>query len=108
MSENQLGFREGRGTRDAICQIRLLSERMVSKNKKIFACFIDYKKAFDKVSHSRLIQVLKKYEVPPEEIRLISNLYWSQTAQIRGKSEDSRSFKIEKGVRQGCVRNVWN
>ena len=103
LSENQLGFREGRGTRDAICQIRLLSERMVSKNKKIFACFIDYKKAFDKVSHSRLIQVLKKYEVPPEEIRLISNLYWSQTAQIRGKSEDSRSFKIEKGVRQGCV-----
>ena len=103
MSENQLGFREGRGTRDAICQIRPLSERMVSKNKKIFACFIDYKKAFDKVSRSRLIQVLKRYEVPPEEIRLISNLYWSQTAQVRGKSEDSRSFKIEKGVRQGCV-----
>ena len=41
--------------------------------------------------------------LPPEEIRLISNLYWSQTAQIRGKSEDSRSFKIEQGVRQGCV-----
>ena len=106
MSENQLGFREGRGTRDAICQIRLLSERMVSKNKKIFACFMDYKKHLTrlaKVAHGRLIQVLKKYELPSEEIRLISNLYWTQTAQIRGKSEDSRSFKIESGVRQRCV-----
>ena len=30
-------------------------------------------------------------------------LYIKQTAQIRGRSEDSQSFKIEKGVRQGCV-----
>ena len=103
MSENQLGFREGRGTRDAICQTRILAERMISKNKKIFACFIDYKKAFDKVYHSKLMQVLRKYDVPSEEIRLILHLYWSQTAQIRGRSEYSQSFMIEKGVRQGCV-----
>ena len=103
MSANQLGFREGRGTRDAVCQIRLLSERIVSKNKKIFACFIDSKQAFDKVNHCRLIPVLKKYEVPPEEIMLITNLYWYQTAQIGGKSEDSRSFKIEKNLRQVCI-----
>ena len=102
MSKNQLGLREGRGTRDAICQIRLLAERMVNKNKKTFACFIDYKKAFYKVNYNKLIHVLKKY-VPLEEIRLILNLYWSRTAQVRGKSEDSRSFKIEKGVTQGCV-----
>ena len=41
--------------------------------------------------------------MPSEEIRIVLNLYWSQTAQIRGRSEDSRSFKIEKGVRQGCA-----
>ena len=103
MSENQLGFREVRGTRDAICQIRLLAERIISKNRKTFACFIDCKKAFDKVNHNNLIEILTKYDVPSEEIRLILNLYWSQTAQIRRRSEDSQSFKIEKGVRQGCV-----
>ena len=88
---------------DAICKTWLLAERMINKNRKIFACFIDYKKAFDKVNHSNLIQVLRKYDVLSEEIRLIFNLYLSQTAQIRGTSEDSRTFKIEKGVRQGCV-----
>ena len=48
MSENQLGFRESKGTRDTICQTRLLAERMISKNRKIFACFIDCKKALIK------------------------------------------------------------
>ena len=103
MSENQLGFREGRGTRDAIRQTRLLAERMICKNRKVFACFIDYKKAFDKVADNTLIEILTKYNVPSEEIRLILNLHWFQTAQIRGRSEDSQSFKIEKCVRQGCV-----
>ena len=101
MSENQLGFREGRGTRDAIYQTRLLAERMISKNRKICAYFIEYKKAFDKANHNKLIQILTKYDVPSEEI--ILNLYWSQTAQIRGRSEDSQGFKIERGVRQGCI-----
>ena len=41
--------------------------------------------------------------MPPEEVRLISSLYWSQTAQIRGRSEDSQSSQIEKGVRKGYV-----
>ena len=89
LSENQLGFREGSGTRDAICQTRLLAERMSSKNRKILACFIDYKGAFVKVNHNKLFQVLTKVDVPPEEIRLILNRYWSQTTQIRGRSEDS-------------------
>ena len=37
-------FREDRGTRDAICKLRIFGEEMISKNKKIFACFIDQKK----------------------------------------------------------------
>ena len=89
MSENQLGFREGSGTRDAICQTWLLAERMISNNRKILACFIDYKEAIDKVNHNKLFQVLTKYDVPSEKIRLIVNLYWSKTTQIRERSEDS-------------------
>ena len=100
MSESQSGFREGRGTRDATCQRRLLAERMISKSRKIF---VDYKKAVDKLNRDKLVQILTKYDVPSEEIRLILNLYCSQATQIRGRSEDSRSFKVEKGVRQGCV-----
>ena len=60
-------------------------------------------KAFDKVNHTKLIQILTKYDVPSEEKRLILHLCWSQISQISGRSEDSRSLKIEIGVKQGCV-----
>ena len=91
MSENQLGFREGWGTGDAICQIRPVAARMVNNNNNIFACFIDYKKGFYKVNYNKLIHVVRKHNVSSEDFRLVLNLYWSQTTQIRGKSEDSRS-----------------
>ena len=95
----KIGLGENRGTRDAICQIKVLAERMIRKSGKIFAYFIDYKKAFDKANHRKSIPILTKCDVPSEESRLILNLHWSQSAQIRGSSENSQSSKIEKRVK---------
>ena len=50
-----------------------------------------------------IIEVLKRYDVPQEEIRLLSNMYWSQIAQVRGNSRVSFSFKIEKVTKQDSV-----
>ena len=76
---------------------------MIEKKRKLFVCIIDCKKAFDRVEHDKLIEVLRKYEIQPENIRLISNLYWNQTAMVRTINGESRTFKIKKGVRQGCI-----
>ena len=79
-----------------------VSVRMIEKKRKLFVCIIDCTKAFDRVEHDKLIEVLRKYEIQPENIRLISNLYWNQTAMVRTNNGESRTFKI-KGVRQGCI-----
>ena len=34
LGENQLAFRKGKGTRDGICQLFILSERMIEKRRK--------------------------------------------------------------------------
>ncbi len=52
---------------------------MIEKNKNLYAAFIDYSKAFDKVKHQKLIGILKNAGIPEVEIRLIVNLYWGQT-----------------------------
>jgi len=52
ISEEQAGFRKGRGTRDQIANIRWILERVMEYGKTIFVCFIDYSKAFDCVDHS--------------------------------------------------------
>ena len=68
LTDNQMGFRKGKGTRDGIFQLRQLTERMIEKNKNLYADFIDYSKAFNKVKHQKLFEILKKAEIPKIEI----------------------------------------
>src|SRR6478735_7699035 len=45
LGDSQMGFRKGKGTRDAIFQLRLISERSLQVDKKVYMCFVDYQKA---------------------------------------------------------------
>ena len=49
----QAGFRNGRGTRDQIANIRWIIKRARKFQKNIYFCFIDYAKAFDCVDHNK-------------------------------------------------------
>ena len=55
LSESQMGFRKDKGTRDAIFQLRMVGEWALQMGKSLFLCFVDYQKAFDKVSHDKLV-----------------------------------------------------
>lgn len=69
----------------------------------MYACFIDYEKAFDRVDHQKLIDCLKSVGMRGKDIRFIRNLYWNQEAYIRLGSGTSDKIKIKRGVRQGCI-----
>ncbi|KAI5742924.1 hypothetical protein M8J77_012730 [Diaphorina citri] len=103
LSETQMGFRAGKGCRDAITVMRILLEKNVEKNSDIYAAFIDYEKAFDNVNHQKLIDILIKIKLPTADIRLITHLYWGQKGKVKTNSGVSEEFNILKGVRQGCI-----
>ena len=103
VGKEQAGFRKNSGTREAIFCLRNLTETYIEMNKDIFACFIDYSKAFDTVGHDRLIDILRATEVDENDAALIASLYWNQNTRIRLGSEMSPSLSIKRGVRQGCV-----
>ena len=63
--------------------MRMLSERYCEVSKDIYACFIDYEKAFDRVNHESMIKCLKHIRLNGKDIRLIVNLYWTQKAYIQ-------------------------
>jgi hypothetical protein len=99
----QSGFIQGMGTREGIFNLRIITEKLLEKHKRIYVCFIDYKKAFDRVFHAKLIEALKRLEIDGKDLNLITNLYWQQTASIKTEDGQSSSFDIKRGVRQGCV-----
>ena len=102
ISEVQYGFMPDRGTRNAISVLRRLVERMIEKQKAVYACFIDYSKAFDTVMHEPLIELLQSLDIDPQNVMLHANLYWNQQAAVRHKGDISESISIKQGVRQGC------
>src|SRR5437867_10250879 len=78
-------------------------ERSMEVNKNIYLCFIDYQKAFDRVRHDKLVEVMEKAGIKDLERRLILNLSWSQHAAVRWDGEVSREVDVERIVRQGSV-----
>ena len=97
----QNGFRNGRRTRDQITNIRWIIEKAREFQKN--TCFINYAKAFDCVDHNRLWKALKEMEIPDHLSCLLRNLFLGQKATVRNLYGTTDWFKMEKGVRQGCL-----
>jgi hypothetical protein len=107
MSEEQTGFRKGRGTTDQIANIRWILERAMEYGKTIFMCFIDYSKAFDCVHHSRLWNTLRSMGMPEHIIVLINSLYTKQEAAVRMEYGNTEWFEVRKGVRQRYILSPY-
>ena len=61
--EEQFGFMPDKGTRNAIFKLRMITERCVEMQIDVYMCIVDYAKAFDKVQHVRLFEILQELDV---------------------------------------------
>ena len=102
LGEDQYGFRKGLGTRDAIGVMRVLIDRSIEHDQKVFTCFVDYEKAFDRINWVKMMQILKNIGVDWKDRRLIRELYRNQTARVRIDNWLSEECIIGRGARQGC------
>ena len=59
IGEEQCGFVENTGTRNAIFMVHVLSERAIEMQKDVYMCFMDYTKAFDKINREELLLILQ-------------------------------------------------
>ena len=103
ISQLQFGFVPDKSTRNAIFTLSMLAERCIEMQKDLYLCFIDYSKAFDKVRHEKLFNILEHLDIDGKDLRVIRNLYWDQSAAVRIGGELSEYTLIKRGVRQGCV-----
>ena len=102
IEEDQFGFRKRKGTRDAIGLMRIISERVLDVKEEMCLCFIDWKKAFDRVDWTKLLEMLRNIGVYWRERRLILNLYMGQRVKLRLNQGETDNVKIGRGARKGC------
>ena len=94
----------GRFTVERVFALKMLIQHHIEKKDgKVFAVFIGYKKAFDRVWHDGLFSVLQQYGVPQKLINIIRDLYSKAKSCIRVNNNLTGCFETTIGVRQGCL-----
>ena len=74
ISELQSVFMARKGTGEGIFNSRMVCERCSEVNQDVYACFIDYEKAFNRVNHENMIKCLNDFGINGKDLKLIVNL----------------------------------
>src|ERR1043165_6393374 len=82
--------------------MRMLCERSLEHGNDVHICFIDFEKAFDRVSWVKMMEALKNIQVDWRDRRMIQALYMNQEAVVKVADGESEPGVIGRGVRQRC------
>ena len=99
---NQLGFRSGAQCSDHILSLSTIIEKYTKKKKaKVFACFVDYRKAFDTVCRDALMYKLNSLGIQGAFFSCISDMYSKSTTRIKLIQKLSEAVDVTIGTEQG-------
>ena len=99
LSLGQLGFVIGNRTFDPHVILQNLIQKYCHKRKsRVFGCFVDFSKAFDKVPRDILLQKLQNKGINGRIFDIIKSLYMEDTASVKIGKKISEPFETSKSV----------
>lgn len=98
---SQVGFTKHARTSDHCFIVKCLIDKYCStKEGKLYACFIDFYKAFDSVIHCELKLKLLQLNVGNKVYNIINNMYSKSEDCVKTGDLQAASFPNKLGVRQ--------
>ena len=84
LGKNQIDFCKQSRTSDHILTLKNVVKKYVTTGKqKLYACFVDFEKAFDSVWHKGLFKKLRNYGIYGNSLNLIIDLYCKNKCAIK-------------------------
>ena len=99
----QFGFMPGKGTMDALFIVRRMQEEYQMKDKKLYMCFVDLEKAFDRVPRKVMEWAMRKKGLLERMVQAVMSLYDGAKTRVKVGSTFSKEFEVKVGVHQGSV-----
>lgn len=97
----QAGFKKGRAAIDHIFVSRILIESRLLAGQKVYACYVDLAKVFDKVCRAQLWRTLEKLGINPTLRRAIQMLYERLHIKVKLQYGYTPSCPSNAGLGQG-------
>ena len=107
LGEEQSGFRRGRGCVDQVFVVRQGCEKYLDRERDSFWAFMDLEKAYDRVDRGALWRMLSLFGIGGRLLSAVKSFYVDSRACVRVGNQESDSFQVRIGLRQGCVMSPW-
>ena len=90
-------------TTDYIFTLKTLCNKYVKDKtgSKLFACFVDFKKAYDSIWHDGLFHKLITNQVNGQFLNIIQSMYKNSSSAVKLGNRCTQFFLCSKGLRQG-------
>jgi hypothetical protein len=102
--ESQIGFTKKARTSDHLFVMKCLIDKYINTgNKRLYACFVDFHKAFDTVIHEGIKLKLLQLNINSLFYKIICNMYKYSSISVKLDNKLTKPFSPGIGVRQGDV-----
>ena len=103
LSDAQWGFQKGKSTLTALLSATHDWLTQLDQNKEICCVFFDFQKAFDTVSHRRLMEKLKQLNLHPLIVNWLRSYLTKRQQSVVVNGTSSHPTHVISGVPQGSV-----
>ena len=100
-STSQKAYSTKKSIHEALINILQCLKKSKNENKKIALLAIDFKKAFDSVSHEYILEILAFLNFSPYMIKIVKTMFRGKRAGIMSSTGIIAFFEILCGVAQG-------
>ena len=83
VDDMQFGFMPGKGTTDALFILRRMQEEFRGREKKLYMCFVDLEKAFDRVPRKVMKWTRRKKSLSEVLVKAVMTLYEGSKRKVR-------------------------
>ena len=99
-SDLQFGFKSGFSSELCSGMLKNVVSRSINRGSKVFACFLDASKAFDRLNHAILFQLMIDRKLPTAVVRFLLRWYSIQELTVRWNASFSSPINVSNGLRQ--------
>src|SRR6266853_4742151 len=107
IDDMQFGFMPGKSTTDAIFIVRQVQEKVLEGNGKLYCCFVDLEKAYDRVPRELIWWCMRKRGVPEKLVRIVKEMYEGARTAVRVSGGVSEEFYVTVGLHQGSALSPY-